>query len=295
MILGDGTMEAILYEQLENNMVKCLVCNHYCIIAPNKRGICAVRENQKGRLIALNYNKAIATSIDPIEKKPLNEFLPNTYTYSFATVGCNMNCSWCQNFDISQNPKPNKKIIGKEVTSEEHVRNAIKYNCPSISYTYSEPTIFVEYALDTMKLAHKHNLKNIWVSNGYMSTETLELILPYLDAVNIDYKGSNEVYKKYCGGSNIKVLENLSRMKKAGVHIEVTTLLIPKVNESNEQVEEIARDLIKYLGRDFVWHITRFFPNYKMKDHPITKREALINAKRIGNNLGIKKIYLGNI
>ncbi|XMB72812.1 AmmeMemoRadiSam system radical SAM enzyme [Mycoplasmatota bacterium WC30] len=288
-------MESILYEKLENKEVKCLTCNHYCIIKPNKRGVCAVRENKDGTLIALNYNKSIATSIDPIEKKPLYEFLTNTYTYSFATVGCNMNCSWCQNYDISQNPKPNKYIIGQDISAKEHVENAIKYKCPSISYTYSEPTIFLEYALDTMKLARKHNLKNIWVSNGYMSSETLELILPYLDAVNIDYKGDNEVYKKYCGGNNIKVLENLNRMKQAGVHVEVTTLLIPGVNDSSSHVESIAKDLLEYLGRDFIWHITRFFPNYKMINISKTEHKALLNAKRIGNNLGIKKIYLGNI
>lgn len=288
-------MEAMLYEKLDNKLVKCCLCNHRCIIKPSHRGICGVRENKEGTLYSLNYGISIASSIDPIEKKPLYEYMANTRTYSFATVGCNMDCKWCQNYSISQSPKPNKDILGYKITSKKHVENAIKYHCPSISYTYSEPTIFFEYALETMRLAKKEGLKNIWVSNGYMTIEALQLLIPYLDACNIDYKGNDNVYKKYCTGSSKEILKNLKTLKENNIHLEITTLLIPGVNNSDEQIQETARDLIKYIGKDFIWHITRFFPNYKMLDGKITTIENLKRAKQIGNELGINKIYLGNI
>ncbi len=288
-------MEAMLYEKLDHKLVKCCLCNHRCVIKPNHRGICGVRENKDGILYALNYGISVASSIDPIEKKPLYEYMANTRTYSFATVGCNMDCKWCQNYTISQSPKPNEDILGYKVTSKKHVENAMKYHCPSISYTYSEPTIFFEYALETMQLAKKEGLKNIWVSNGYMTEEALQLLIPTLDACNIDYKGNDNVYKKYCTGSSKEVLKNLKTLKENNIHLEITTLLIPGVNNSDEQIKEIARDLIEYIGKDFIWHITRFFPNYKMLDGKITTIENLKRAKQIGNELGINKIYLGNI
>ena len=288
-------MEAMLYEKLDHKLVKCCLCNHRCVIKPNHRGICGVRENKDGILYALNYGISVASSIDPIEKKPLYEYMANTRTYSFATVGCNMDCKWCQNYTISQSPKPNEDILGYKVTSKKHVENAMKYHCPSISYTYSEPTIFFEYALETMQLAKKEGLKNIWVSNGYMTEEALQLLIPTLDACNIDYKGNDNVYKKYCTGSSKEVLKNLKTLKENNIHLEITTLLIPGVNNSDEQIQEIARDLIEYIGKDFIWHITRFFPNYKMLDGKITTIENLKRAKQIGNELGINKIYLGNI
>lgn len=285
----------MFYERLDEKKVKCNLCNHHCVIKRGNRGICGVRENVDGSLISLNYGLAIATSIDPIEKKPIYEFLPHTKTYSFSAVGCNMDCRWCQNYQISQSPKPKNKIMGYEITPNQHVNNAIKYNCPSISYTYSEPTIFIEYALDTMKIAKKKGLKNIWVSNGYMTEEALNAIMPYLDACNIDYKGDNEVYKKYCNGSSLEVLKNLKVIKDNNIHLEVTTLIIPNVNNEKNQIKRIAEDLIKYLGTDFIWHLTRFFPHYKMSSYPITEIENLEEAKKIGLHLGIKKIYLGNI
>ncbi len=288
-------MEAMLYQKLSNSKVKCLVCNHYCILQNGQRGICAVRENKNGIMHILNYSKTIASSIDPIEKKPLYHFLQGTSTYSFATVGCNMKCPWCQNYDISQRPKPGKPIEGITISPQEHIRRTIHYNCPSISYTYSEPTIFLEYAYDTMKLAKEKGLKNIWVTNGFMSKETLELILPYLDAVNIDYKGLNSIYKEYCLGDAITILDNMKIMKKANIHIEITTLLIPGLNDKPEDIQSIANDIFTSLGDNVVWHISRFFPAYKMKNTPITPRKTLLMAKQIGHDIGIKNIYLGNI
>lgn len=288
-------MEAMLYEKLPNLKVKCLVCSHYCILKDGQKGICFVRENKDGTLYTLNYGKTVSASIDPIEKKPLYHFMQGTNTYSFAAVGCNMHCPWCQNYTISQSPKLHNRIEGYDLSPQEHVYRAIHYRCPSISYTYSEPTIFLEYAYQTMVEARKVGLRNIWVTNGYMSKESLKLILPLLDAANVDYKGQSNIYEKYCAGSAIPILENMKLMKENNVHLEVTTLIIPGLNDSTSQIISIVNDLVDYLGTDFIWHITRFFPAYKMKDTPITPKETLNMAMKIGHDTGIKHIYLGNI
>lgn len=289
-------IEALLYEKMKDEIVKCNVCNLHCIIKEGKRGVCGVRENIKGTLYALNYGKTIAAAVDPIEKKPLYHFLPKTKVYSFAAVGCNMRCSWCQNYSISQSPKPDKPVLGQNVTPMEHVDNAMRYDCPSIAYTYSEPTIFLEYALDTMKLAKVHGIKNVWVSNGDMSTETLDLIIPCLDAANIDYKGPDDgVYEKYCGGKATHVMSNMKKLKDAGVHLEMTTLVIPGINDTDQQFEMIAHEIVKELGYDVPWHITRFFPAWKMQDTPVTPYERLKKAYDIGKSLGIRTIHIGNI
>lgn len=195
---GEMMHEAILYDKHRDGRVTCNVCHHRCTIKPGARGVCAVRENQNGILIALNYGKTVAAHIDPIEKKPLYHFMKGSYTYSLASVGCNMRCAWCQNVEISQSPKVTTTIIGQDVSIEDHVSRAIKHGVESIAYTYSEPTIFIEYALDIMKLTHENNLKNVWVSNGYMTKEALDAIMPYLDAINVDYLGANFNWVLYC-------------------------------------------------------------------------------------------------
>lgn len=288
--------EAILYQKLPDLKVKCDVCSHRCTIGDGFRGICGVRENQKGILYALNYGKTVASAIDPIEKKPLYHFLPGTKIYSFATVGCNFRCEWCQNFEIAQSPKPMKPVVGIEITPIQHVEKAMKYGCPSIAYTYSEPTIFLEYALDTMKLAHENGLKNVWVTNGFMTKETLDLIIPYLDAANVDYKGPNDgVYEKYCGGTAEPIMENLKYLKQAGVHLEITTLVVPGVNDKYEQIEKIANYIANEVGVDVPWHISRFFPAWKMLDTEITPLKTLKMAKEIGEKAGLKYIHIGNV
>jgi len=287
--------EAILYDKLEINQVQCHVCDHLCTINDGKRGICGVRENRQGTLYALNYGLTIACAIDPIEKKPLYHYLPGTKTYSIATVGCNMICPWCQNFDISQSPKPNLEIEGIEITPQEHINSAIQNKCPSISYTYSEPTIFLEYALEIMKLAHSIGIKNIWVSNGFMSDRTLDLILPYLDAVNIDYKGTDENYIKLCGGKADIIERNLMRLFQAGVHVEITTLVIPEVNDSQAQLEKIVNFISSQLSNDTPWHISRFFPAWKMKSTKMTPLSTLELAKAIGVKAGLTNIHIGNV
>ncbi len=288
--------EAILYKTMDNGKVQCVACNHRCMIAQDQRGICGVRENCRGKLYTLNYGKTIAAHVDPIEKKPLYHFMPGTKVYSYAAVGCNFRCTWCQNWEISQSPKPNNFIEGEEISPEEHVKRALDFGCPSIAYTYSEPTVFVEYAFETMRLAEKKGLKNIWVTNGFMSRETIDVLLPYLDAANVDFKGPNDgVYEKYCGGTAEPIMENLKYLYQMGVHQEITTLLVPGVNDKPEQVEKIARFIAMELSPDVPWHISRFFPAWKMLTTPITPIETLKMAEEIGNNAGLKHIHIGNV
>ena len=294
--INKSLKEAMLYEKLEQGKVRCSLCRHYCSIAPGRRGICGVRENREGVLVALNYGKTIALNIDPIEKKPLYHFMPGTRTYSFAAPGCNFHCLWCQNWEISQSPKPDKPIAGETILPEEHVESAFEYLCPSISYTYSEPTIFAEYALDTMKIAREKGLRNIWVTNGYMSREALEVLMPYMDAANVDLKcGDDQTYRKYCGGTGTGVMDTLKTLHRAGVHVEVTTLIVTGVNDRPEDFETIASFIAREMSPEVPWHISRFFPAWKMADTPPTPLEVLEQARETGRRSGLKKIHLGNV
>lgn len=295
--------EAKLYKKLTNNKVQCGVCNHRCIISDGKRGVCGVRENQGGKLYSLVYGKAIAEHVDPIAKKPLYHFLPNTNTLSFATVGCNFKCLNCQNADISQVGKNNEIIVGKNLPPEQIIQDALVNNCPSISYTYTEPTIFLEYALDTMKLAKKAGLKNIWVTNGYFTEETFNLITEgdihqcrLLDAANVDLKFFDEKnYQKICGAKLEPILDNLIRLKKAKIHLEITTLIIPGLTDTDDQLERIAQFIVEELGADTPWHLSRFFPCYQMMDRPMTPAELIEQAMEIGRDAGLEYIYAGNL
>lgn len=255
-----------------------------------------MRENQNGKLYALNYGKTISWAIDPIEKKPLYHFLPGTLIYSFATVGCNLRCAWCQNWEISQAPKPNLPILGEKISPQEHVANALKYHCPSIAYTYTEPTIFVEYALETMKEAKKKELKNVWVTNGYMSQKTLEAILPYLDAANVDLKAADDhTYAKYCGAHLAPILHNLKSLHQNKIHLEITTLVIPGINDQDKDLQFIAKFISRELSSEVPWHLSRFFPAWQMTEKPITPLETLQKAQKIGFEAGLKYVYLGNV
>jgi len=297
--------EAILYEKLKNKAVRCQACAHGCVIAPGRRGFCGVRENQNGKLYSLVYGKAVAINIDPIEKKPFFHWLPGSYSLSVATVGCNFKCLHCQNYDISQMPRDfNGQIIGEEMSPEEIVKLAIKNNLPSISYTYTEPTIFLEYALETMKLAKKKGLKNNWVTNGYMTKETLKLVSPYLDAANVDLKFfRDDLYQENSGARLQPVLDSLRWIKKPPrcgsgqdkIWVEVTTLVIPGYTDQGNQFEEIAKFIKKELGPETPWHISRFYPAYKMLDVPPTPPETIYQAYEIGKKIGLKYVYAGNL
>lgn len=296
--------EAQIYKKLKDKKVKCGLCNQKCLIEDGKTGACGIRYNNKGTLISLIYGKIAAQNIDPVEKKPLFHFMPGTMTYSIGAVGCNLRCSNCQNYSISQVTKedtPQKKqsipkMPGKDMTPQKIIKEAQKKDCPSISYTYNEPTVFFEFVLDCMKLAKKNGLKNIWVSNGYMSDECLDKIIPYIDAINVDLKFfTDKNYQKVCGAKIDPVLKNIKKLKKAKVWVELTTLLINDYNDSKNEMKGIAEFIAKELDVYTPWHISRFFPNYKLTNVLPTEKETLIEAYDIGKKAGLKYVYLGNV
>ena len=290
--------ESYLYKKISGNQIECQTCSHYCKLSPGKRGICGVRENIDGKLYALNYDKVITYHVDPVEKKPLFHFLPGTKTFSFATMGCNFRCDNCQNWDISQGPKMFKEILGEKITPNKLVDLAKKSKCKSISYTYTEPTIFLELSLDTMKIAKKEGLKNIWVSNGFMSQKTFELASPYIDAINIDLKFfDDKSYRKITGGRLDPVLENLKRFKQAGILVEVTTLAIPTLSDNSEMFIKIAEFIFKELGADTPWHISAFSGqiSWKLQHLPPTPIKTIKQAYKIGKEVGLKYVYTGNV
>jgi len=288
--------EAMFYEKLENKTVNCNLCSHRCSgIADSKRGICGVRENRNGKLYSLVYGRVAARSVDPIEKKPLFNFLPGSRSYSIATVGCNFRCGNCQNYDISQLPKERGIIVGQDVSPEEIVLAAKLSNCESIAYTYNEPTIFFEYAYDIAKLASKEGIKNVFVTNGYITPEALQEISPYLDAANIDLKSfSDDFYRKNCGARLEPVLDSIRLYKSLGIWTEITTLIIPTLNDSEEELRKIA-EFIKEVGEETPWHITQFHPTYKLIDLPRTPVTILRKAREIGLEAGLRYVYEGNV
>ena len=288
--------KAMFQEGREKNRVRCGLCAHRCLIDDGRRGICAVRENRDGVLYSLVYDKLIARNVDPIEKKPLFHFQPASLSYSVATPGCNFRCLHCQNADISQLPRDHDGIIaGEEMMPEAIVSAARAGGCLSISYTYTEPTIFFELAYDTARLANEAGLKNVFVTNGYITPEALNEIRPFLHAANIDLKGfSDEFYKKVCGARLQPVLDAIRLYKELGIWIEVTTLIITGRNDSDAELKEIA-GFIRSLGPDIPWHVTRFHPTYKLLDAPITPVDTLARARQIGLDAGLRYVYQGNV
>lgn len=285
----------MLYGPLEGGKIQCSLCNHRCTIAPSKRGICGVRENRDGKLYSLVFGRALSLNVDPIEKKPLFHFFPGSTSFSIATVGCNFRCLQCQNHDISQMPVDNGRIEGSLVPPSKVVSLAKEHRCKSISYTYTEPTIYFEYAYETAALARQEGLKNIFVTNGYMTEETLKTIQPYLDAANVDLKSFQEkFYKEVCGARLKPVLETLELMRQMGIWVEVTTLVIPTLNDSDKEFEEIAQFILS-LGPDVPWHISAFYPTYKMLNLPRTPASLLHRAREIGMGAGLRYVYCGNI
>lgn len=290
--------EVYLYKKIREKRVKCLNCAHYCSLSPGQRGICGVRENKNGKLYALNYNKAIAVNIDPIEKKPLFHFLPGSHSLSVAAVGCNLACQNCQNYDISQEIKKKKEITGQNISPSEIVKIALKNNLPSISYTYTDPSAFSEYALDIMKLSKKAGLKNNWISNGYWSKELFETIVPYLDAINIDIKScSQKFYQNICQAKLEPILDNLKNLSKTKVWIEITTLVIPYLNDDDSDFKKIADFIKKELGPKTPWHVSQFCAkiSWKLQYLPDTSLTTLKKAYQIGKKAGLKYVYIGNI
>ncbi|MDD3777715.1 MAG: AmmeMemoRadiSam system radical SAM enzyme [Actinomycetota bacterium] len=285
--------EAYLYRKLGKNRVRCDLCSHFCVIAEGDRGICGVRQNMGGTLYSLVYRKLISENADPIEKKPLFHFLPGTLSLSVATVGCNFKCFFCQNYSISQVER-DSDIYGQDVSPEKIVADALQAGCKSISYTYTEPTIFFEYAYDTARIAKQKGLKNIFVTNGFMSGACLEMAGPYLDAANVDLKAfSEEFYRERVGGKLKPVLENIKLMKQMGIWIEVTTLIIPGLNDSEQELRAIA-EFLNSVSSDIPWHISAYYPQYKSRIEA-TSADKIKQAQVIGKEAGLKYVYGGNI
>ncbi len=284
--------EAKFYKKLKNRIVQCELCPVNCVINDGQRGNCHVRKNISGKLYSMVYGRPSAVAIDPIEKKPLFHFLPETRTYSIGTAGCNFNCTFCQNYTLSQY---NEEEIGyKELSPERAVEEAQRNKCKSISYTYNEPTIFWEYVYDIAKIAKRKGLKNIMITNGYINLEPLKKLYPLIDAVNVDMKGNTEFYNKLCRGDIEIVKRNLIEIKKIGCHIEITNLLIPGYNDTDEEIEDMASWILENLGKDTPLHLSRFFPLYKMAGLKATPIATLERAKKIALNY-LNKVYIGNI
>lgn len=288
--------EALLYEKLDQAAVQCFLCAHQCRIPEAGFGICGVRQNLKGLLYTHVYGRLIASHVDPIEKKPLYHFLPGSTSFSIATPGCNFRCRFCQNWQISQVNTRDGTAPAADITAPAAVvKAALQYNCRSISYTYTEPTIFFEYAYDCARLAHEKGLKNVFVTNGFMSRQALETIRPYLDAANVDLKYfKDESYKKICGGRLQPVLDSITAMRQLGIWVEVTTLVVPGSNDSDQELQGIAQ-FIASVDKDIPWHISRFYPQYKMDDIAPTPQETLRRAEALGRAAGLRYIYAGNV
>jgi len=290
--------KALFYHK-ESEFIKCDLCFHSCRIKKAEKGICGVRENRGGVLISLNYAKLVATARDPIEKKPLYHFYPATYAYSIAAAGCNLKCKFCQNWTISQVQGREKELLSlPEVQPQEVVEAVLSYNCASIAYTYTEPTVFIEYVLDTAFLAKEHHILNVFISNGFMQKEVVKELANCIDAFNIDLKSfSDRFYSKICGaeeGSLAKILDNLAAIKEKDIWLEITTLFIPSLNDSPGEMRQIAK-FIAQLDKNIPWHISAFYPSYKLLNLPPTSSEVLKAAYDIGKEEGLRFIYIGNI
>jgi len=287
--------EAMLYRRLDKNRVHCFLCSQHCRIGPDETGKCGVRENTDGKLWSLVYGELIAQHIDPVEKKPLFHFHPGTTSYSIATAGCNFTCRFCQNADISQSPGVYGKIYGQSVSAEKIADRARKEGCATISYTYTEPTIFMEYALDVAAQAKERGLANIFVTNGYMSREALDAAAPLLGAANVDLKSfSDKFYREQCGARLKPVLATLEGMKSKGIWLEVTTLIVPDLNDGEAELKELAKFLVG-LGPEIPWHVSRFYPAYLLNDRGPTPVEKINRARQIGLEAGLYYVYTGNV
>ena len=287
---------AILWRSIDEQRVKCELCAHFCVIGEGEKGLCKERQNIDGALYSLNYVRLIAANIDPIEKKPLYHVMPGSRSFSIASPGCNLRCAWCQNWDISQaNDRNDPSHLA--YTPVEKLFDAItQANVQSVAYTYTEPTVFFEYSMAVSKLAKEPGIKNIYVSNGYMSSQMLDLYLPYLDAANIDIKAFDDaVYRQYSGAKLEPVLDTCKKLKEAGVWLEITTLLVPGVNDDEEQLRGLADFIATQLGVETPWHLSRYFPQAQFDQIPATSVSSIHHAMEIAKEAGLHHVYAGNM
>jgi pyruvate formate lyase activating enzyme len=295
--------EALLYEKLSDERVRCALCSHRCLVAPGQKGVCLVRENRDGQLRTLVYGLPLSQAVDPIEKKPLFHFYPGSTAFSLATAGCNFRCTFCQNWSISQMPRERGEILGQQTSPEVVVAAARRLGSRSIAYTYTEPTIFFEYSYDIARLAHEAGIASVYVTNGYMTAEMLELFQgvggehePWLDAANVDLKAfRDETYRRVCGARLQPVLDALQKMVELGVWVEVTTLVVPGLNDSEGELRELAAFIAGHLGPQVPWHVSRFHPDYRMQDARPTPPATLQRAYELGREAGLHYVYVGNL
>ncbi|UCH97790.1 MAG: AmmeMemoRadiSam system radical SAM enzyme [Candidatus Aminicenantes bacterium] len=288
---------ALLYEKYEKGggqKVKCLLCPHHCILDDQQPGICQVRQNIKGELYSLNYDRVAATHTDPIEKKPLYHFLPGSTSFSIATMGCNFHCKFCQNHSLSR-VEDAGYIYGESISPAQLVKTALRNRSQSISYTYTEPTIYFELMLETAKLAKDSGIKNVMVTNGYMSSKALEMIAPFMDGANVDLKAFTDgFYKKYCGARLTPVLDTIKAMKQKGIWVEVTTLLIPGLNSDTEELKQLISFILSVDGT-IPWHVSRFYPQYKLTSVPPTDPGTIFDLLETAKEMGLQYLYAGNV
>jgi len=286
--------EAMLYEQLPENKVLCNLCGRRCTIPEGAIGFCLVRKNEEGKLYSLVYAKACSACVDPITKKPLSHFHPGSLVMSIATVGCNFRCRFCDNWAISQE----KEIKGYDFPPEQVVKATKDNGCQGISYTYTEPTIFFEYAYDTAALAHEQGFFNTFVTNGYMTPEAVRTIAPFLDAATVDFKGGvdPEFYKKFSAVPSVEpIYESLREMRKNDIHVEITNLVVPKMGDSMERIRELATWIRDNLGKDVPFHLLRFHPDYRLTELPSTPVKTLEQACDVSREAGLHYVYIGNV
>jgi pyruvate formate lyase activating enzyme len=289
--------QAVLWKPAEGQAIDCLLCNWFCRIANGRTGRCRVRKNIAGVLYTLNYDKLCAANEDPIEKKPLFHFQPGSRSFSIAAPGCNFQCVFCQNWQISQMPYDQNDLDGSEYSPEHIVTAAIDSGCKSIAYTYTEPTIFMELCAETAQLAKQKELSNVFVSNGFMSAEAINFVKPWLDGINIDLKAfSEDYYHDLCKAKLEPVLDTIRMIaKNTDIWMEVTTLVVPGKNDSDDELRSAAEFIAKEASVDVPWHISRFYPQYKMTDTRPTDGTVLERAYDIGKEAGLRYIYVGNL
>jgi pyruvate formate lyase activating enzyme len=289
------SVPAILATPLPDGSVRCDVCAHRCLVRPGRVGICGVRENRDGRLFSTVYGEVVAAAVDPIEKKPLFHVAPGASAYSIATVGCNFHCAFCQNWEIAQGPRLGQPPAGRHMSPDRVVSEAIRTGCESIAYTYVEPTVFLEYALDCARLARQEGLLNLFVTNGYETLEAIDLLAPVLDAANVDLKSFDDaVYRRICGARLEPVKEALVEMRRRGIWLEVTTLLLPGVNDDPDHLRPLVTWLVAELGPETPWHVSRFFPAHRWADRAPTRLDAISTALDVGREAGLLHVYGGN-
>jgi len=295
--MNEKKHKAVLWDQLEDSSVQCKLCNHHCRISEGKLGICRVRQNDAGTLYCLNYNSVCSAAVDPIEKKPLFHFQPGRRSFSIATPGCNFRCDFCQNWQISQYPRMHDDLLGSEYSPEAIVNAALNHRCSSISYTYTEPTIFMELAADCGRLARQKGLANVFVSNGFMTIEALEYARDFLDGINVDLKSfSEDFYRDICKAKLQPVLDALKHIaRQSEIWLEITTLIVPELNDSDDELKQIAEFIANELGPEVPWHISRYHPDFERNHGFPTPKETLEKAYNLGKEAGLRYVYVGNL